>query len=380
MHQTVHKLTNTQYKNLYQAILDNDLKLAKKVLKNKKYDFKNTKHTYTLLSLACKESYNNNTEMTKILLQHGADKIINQPGKTYRRTNMYWACHNNNLPLAKLLLRYKETDINVSETFYNTTPVWYACHYNNIPMLKELLKNGGVKSINTPVKIENTKQTPIYTAANKNFKLTQILAENGASLEKHLINYYSMPLEIRTYLKFVFAFDETKEKLFYVISEVRKNNSQEKSQILRNILRLLFCRSFLEHVKQSRVFCHVFYKKNAFFRLVQEAHKNNKIAHALYTTFDIQGESLLSPENFPLLLKYIIEKIDFCAAQTPKYRKILDAKVKNVLHNKKDSEERVQFIRNCLIKDHMDDYTAKNTILLNFIDNTKITVNRVFLS
>jgi len=370
------KLTENIYDRLYLACEKKDKKAVERILQDKIFDFERAEDLYadgqTLLNYACQE---NLIKISIMLLESGADSVINRSAEKENITNARWACEHNNLSLLDTLLQYGETDINDQDTL-GETPLSWACEHGNTPMVKTLLKHGAEESLNKRLKAR-PHQTPLYKerVSSTNFKLTQILVENGARIYNDLIESHfvvSMSEEIKTYLKNVLQFDQAKDKLNHVISKIKRNKNKEIPEGLQNIIRLLFCRSTLEYLKQS----HVFYKENIFFRLVQAAHEDFRIKNALCTIFNIQDESLLKSENFPELLEYIIDKIELCAAQTKEFQEKLNTILRIFEYRKKDGTERKMFID----KNLDDCATEGNKFNINFIDQTKIQLSKILLN
>ena len=111
--------------------------LNDKDIENKTYDYikKNinvlTKFGYTLLSAA---SFNNETEVVKLLLEHGADPTIilsNALTALHQAANSY---------IVHLLIDY-EGDINAKDT-YGNTPLMIASYKGNVDVVNAMIESG----------------------------------------------------------------------------------------------------------------------------------------------------------------------------------------------------------------------------------------------
>ena len=128
---------------------------------------------YTPLYLAC---YNDNTEVAKFLIGHGAD--VNSKGK-YGSTPLILACKKSNTDLAKLLLEHG-ADVSSKNYYSEVTPLLAACgtHKPNIEVVKLLLEHGA--EVNSR---DKDGDTPLYWACVKNnTEVGKELIEHGADV------------------------------------------------------------------------------------------------------------------------------------------------------------------------------------------------------
>ncbi len=151
------------YNNLYDVIKNNDVGVLESTM--------NVVGTAFLLHIACK---NGNTEVVKLLLEHGANvNQQNENGQTPLRTACIYAnsdvvqillkhgadiasinfehsenlallcdaCKNGNTEVVKLLLEH-EADFNIKDSF-NSTPLLIACTKGNAEIVKLILTLNG---------------------------------------------------------------------------------------------------------------------------------------------------------------------------------------------------------------------------------------------
>jgi len=157
----------------------------------------------TPLYWAC---YNNNLRMAKLLLGNGAGASINMTSSN--KTPLYWAYKNGNRKMVELLLQYGARERACLSAHYSEAKfhgalrnkaiksdleAWIknciigtseaevlrlACEKKNAKMVATLLKSGSVASVNMA---DEKGRTPLHLACqNSNLKMVRLLLDHGA--------------------------------------------------------------------------------------------------------------------------------------------------------------------------------------------------------
>jgi ankyrin repeat protein len=115
-------------------------------------------------------SYNNeDLDMLKILLDNGTDPNVAILTQCGLKTILYHASHDNKIEIVKLLLEYKNVNIDVRDSI-GVTPLRIACVYGNSEIVKMLMDAGADPNVS------NKNTTPlIRSIEEKNKNCTKIL-------------------------------------------------------------------------------------------------------------------------------------------------------------------------------------------------------------
>lgn len=145
-------------------------------------------------TMLMKAAKGNKQEMCEYLINEGhADVNVEDndqwtPLYTFtQRTPLHWACDNNNLELAKLLV-IKDADVNAKD-INQRTPLHMSCEKRNFEISHLLVSNGA--DVNAKDYIQ---KTPLHFSCEKsNFEISHLLVSNGANVNEK-DNYQRTPL------------------------------------------------------------------------------------------------------------------------------------------------------------------------------------------
>ena len=128
-------------------------------------------------TMLMKAAEKNKQEMCKYLInERHANVNVQDNFQYYQWTPLHWACNNNNLELAKLLL-IKGADVNEKD-YSQRTPLHRSCKTSNFEISKLLVSNGADVNAKT-----SGQQTPLHLSCEKsNFEISHLLVSNGADV------------------------------------------------------------------------------------------------------------------------------------------------------------------------------------------------------
>jgi len=326
----------------------------------------------TALHLACSLG---DLNAVKILLANGARKSLTKPD-SMGQTPLSKACCKNKADIIKEILVYSEGQKSIMiPDKKGKTPLYWCIETKNFDGLQELLKYDESKIyINTNKNLKDhtptAKHSLLYWAISKALHKTEItrcLIESGETVDNK-----ELKLTNNNYLQNVDEFDQTPDiqgKMKCILTSIDqdiKYRNGETSAATKNLIRLAFCRGICTFLSKAR-------EQELLVQLIELAKTNSAYKKTLCETFEIKDESLLSPEfeNIPVLIAYIVKKINLCVAQTDRALACVD----NIKYHKKDPEERIS-----LITKNIEELPSDNVFCIHCTKNkNKIHVSKAFL-
>jgi ankyrin repeat protein len=163
----------------------------------------------------------NNVDLLKILLDNGMDP--NAELFIANSTGLYHACHSNKIEIVKLLLRYKNTDINKADEF-DVTPLRIACVYAKSTIVKLLMDAGADPNIQD---IQRGKTALIRAIEYKNKDCFDILL-SYSNIKIDLQDYYGNTALIYAIMS---NEEELIDKIIQYGADITLKNKEGKSAI-----------------------------------------------------------------------------------------------------------------------------------------------------
>jgi ankyrin repeat protein len=132
----------------------------------------NSEDDYGETSLTTAARYNNNPEVSNILIKAGADS------STVKLALMWAAWHNSNPEVLSILIK-AGADVNAKD-WLGWTPLMLAARYNDNPEVLRVLIKAGAK-----INAKNDGKTPLSFAVEKNSpEIVSLLLTSGANVSK----------------------------------------------------------------------------------------------------------------------------------------------------------------------------------------------------